>query len=228
MSARDPRLLFVVVLAFQSSSGQIQARDPFQATRARMVEEVLIAEGIKDPRVIKSMQQTMRHEFVPIAKRRLSYFDMAIPIGRAQTISPPYVVAYMTQMLELKAEDTVLEIGTGSGYQAAVLSPLVKDVYTIEIVETLGRRAAATLRRLKYKNVHSRIGDGFKGWPSKAPFDKIIVTCSPENVPLPLVEQLKEGGRMIVPLGERYQQSLYLFTKKDGKLISEALVAASR
>ena len=117
----------------------------------------------------------------------------------------------------------MLEIGTGSGYQAAVLSPLVKDVYTIEIVEQLGKHAKLTLKRLKYTNVHTKIGDGYHGWPEQAPFDKIIVTCSPEKVPQALVDQLKEGGRMIVPVGERYQQMLYLFKKEDGKLKSEAL-----
>jgi protein-L-isoaspartate(D-aspartate) O-methyltransferase len=149
---------------------------------------------------------------------------MALPIGNAQTISPPFVVAYMTEQLLPEPTDTVLEIGTGSGYQAAVLSPLVKDVYTIEIVKPLGERAARTLKRLKYANVHAKIGDGYQGWPEHAPFDKIIVTCSPEQVPPKLVEQLREGGRMIVPVGERYEQTLYLFRKVDGKLEKVALL----
>jgi protein-L-isoaspartate(D-aspartate) O-methyltransferase len=153
----------------------------------------------------------------------MAYYDMALPIGEGQTISPPFIVAYMTEQLDPQPTDKVLEIGTGSGYQAAVLSPLVKEVYTIEIVDPLGRNAARTLQRLNYKNVFPRIGDGYKGWPEKAPFDKIIVTCSPEKVPQPLVDQLREGGRLIVPLGERYQQMFYLFKKIDGKLESEAL-----
>ncbi len=150
---------------------------------------------------------------------------MALPIGHAQTISPPFVVAYMTEQIDPQPTDKVLEIGTGSGYQAAVLSPLVREVYSIEIVEPLGRKAAATLRRLKYDNVHAKVGDGYQGWPEHAPFDKIIVTCSPERVPPKLVAQLKEGGRMVVPVGERYQQTLYLLKKIDGKLETEALKA---
>jgi protein-L-isoaspartate(D-aspartate) O-methyltransferase len=150
---------------------------------------------------------------------------MALPIGNAQTISPPFVVASMTEAIDPQPDDRVLEIGTGSGYQAAVLSPLVRDVYTIEIVEQLSARATRALKRLGYKNVHTRAGDGYKGWKEVAPFDKIIVTCSPEEVPKPLVEQLKEGGLMVVPVGERYRQTLYLMRKTGGKLKSEALRA---
>jgi protein-L-isoaspartate(D-aspartate) O-methyltransferase len=192
--------------------------DEWTAERNRMVDEEIVAAGVKDPRVIQSMRDTPRHEFMPAAARKNAYFDMAVAIGHGQTISPPFVVAYMTEQLKPEPADKVLEIGTGSGYQAAVLSPLVKEVYTIEIVEPLGQRAARTLRRLKYSNVHCKVGDGYQGWPEHAPFDKIIVTCSPEQVPPALVEQLREGGRMIVPVGERYQQTLYLFEKRDGKL----------
>ena len=149
---------------------------------------------------------------------------MSLPIGESQTISAPFVVAYMTEQLDPQPTDKVLEIGTGSGYQAAILSPLVKEVYSIEIVESLGQKAARTLKRLKYTNVKTKIGDGYQGWPEHAPFDKIIVTCSPEKVPQPLVDQLKEGGRMVVPVGERYTQELYLLRKKDGKLEQEVLV----
>jgi protein-L-isoaspartate(D-aspartate) O-methyltransferase len=159
-----------------------------------------------------------------MAVRANAYYDMGLAIGWGQTISPPFIVAYMTQQLEPKPTDKVLEIGTGSGYQAAVLGPLVGEVYTIEIVKPLGERAARTLKRLKYPNVFVKIGDGFLGWEEHAPFDKIIVTCSPEKVPPRLVEQLREGGRMLVPVGERFQQSLYLFTKKDGQLTKTALL----
>jgi protein-L-isoaspartate(D-aspartate) O-methyltransferase len=152
-----------------------------------------------------------------------AYLDIAIPIGDQQTISSPYIVALMTEALQPKPTDVVLEIGTGSGYQAAILSPLVKDVYTIEIKEDLGQRTIGLLEELGYTNVHCKLGDGFQGWKEHAPFDKIIVTCSPADVPVPLREQLKEGGLMVIPVGERYQQMLYLMRKKDGKLEKEAL-----
>jgi protein-L-isoaspartate(D-aspartate) O-methyltransferase len=200
-----------------------QGRQAFTELRNQMVEADIIGGGITNPRVIQSMRNTPRHEFMPLAQRNHAYFDMALPIGSAQTISPPSVVAYMTEQLEPQPTDKVLEIGTGSGYQAAVLSPLVRDVYTIEIVPALGQRAAKTLKELGYKNVHAKVGDGYLGWPEHAPFDKIIVTCSPEQVPEPLVQQLKEGGRMITPAGERYQQVLYLLKKVGGKMVKEAL-----
>ncbi|MGQ9575541.1 MAG: protein-L-isoaspartate(D-aspartate) O-methyltransferase [Thermoguttaceae bacterium] len=200
-----------------------QAPGDFAAARNRMVDEDLVAAGIQNPRVIAAMRQTPRHEFVPPALRHLAYYDLALPIGHAQTISPPFIVAYMTEQLDPQPTDKVLEIGTGSGYQAAVLSGLVREVYTIEIVQALANRAAADLKRLRYGNVHVKAGDGYLGWPEHAPFDKIIVTCSPEKVPPALVEQLKEGGRMIIPVGQRYQQVFHLLKKTGGKLQTEAL-----
>jgi protein-L-isoaspartate(D-aspartate) O-methyltransferase len=197
--------------------------DRHAAARERMVRDDIAAGGVVDPRVLEALRLTPRHEFVPAAQRHLAYFDMSLPIGEAQTISGPFVVAYMTEKLEPKPTDRVLEIGTGSGYQAAVLSPLVGMVYSIEIHEPLGEKAARTLARLGYRNVVTKVGDGFLGWPEHAPFDKIIVTCSPEDVPQPLVDQLAEGGRMVIPVGERFDQALVLLVKKDGKLLREAL-----
>ncbi len=189
-----------------------------------MVEEYLEREGISNRRVLAVMKDVPRHEFVRSNLWKQAYFDGALAIGFKQTISPPFVVAYMTESIDPQPGDRVLEIGTGSGYQAAVLSGLAKAVYSIEIVEQLGNTAARRLKRLGYDNVHCKVGDGYKGWAEHAPFDKIIVTCSPENVPVPLVEQLREGGKMIVPLGERYQQVFYLFQKQNGKLVEKKLI----
>ena len=201
-----------------------QSSDKFRDVRHRMVKECIEREGVKDPRVLDAMRTVPRHEFVKPAQLKDAYHDTALPIGNQQTISPPFVVAYMTETIEPKETDVVLEIGTGSGYQAAVLSGLVKEVYTIEIVEPLGKEAARKLKKLEYKNVFCKVGDGYLGWAEHAPFDKIIVTCSPENVPVPLVEQLKEGGKLLIPLGERYQQAFHLFEKKDGKLEQKRLI----
>lgn len=202
-----------------------QGTDLQEQKRTRLVQEVLIPSGVSNPRVIDAMKQTERHLFVPERLRDRAYFDMALPIGDAQTISSPLIVAMMTQALDPQPTDKVLEIGTGSGYQAAVLSPLVKEVYTIEIVESLGLSAKKLLGGMaKYKNVTVKVGDGFLGWPEHAPFDKIIVTCSPEDVPQPLVDQLAEGGLMVIPVGERYQQTLYLMRKKGKELEQEALL----
>ena len=195
----------------------------WEAARKQMVDQAIVGSGIADPRVVQAMLATPRHEFVPRRERASAYYDMALPIGGEQTISSPYIVAYMTETLDPQPTDKVLEIGTGSGYQAAVLSGLVQEVFTIEIVASLGQRATRTLKRLGYKNVHVKVGDGYAGWPEESPFDKIIVTCSPEKVPPSLVEQLREGGRMIIPVGERYQQTLVLFGKVDGTLQSQTL-----
>lgn len=205
-------------------SRPLPAADTYEAARLKMVEEDVVREGIRNPRVIEVLKKVPRHEFVPSKLYREAYIDKALPIGHQQTISPPYIVAYMTESLDPQPGDKVLEIGTGSGYQAAVLSGLVQEVYSIEIVAPLGNEARTRLKRLGYSNVHCRVGDGYQGWPEAAPFDGIIVTCSPESVPQPLVDQLKEGGRMIVPMGERFQQTFYLMQKQDGKLVPKRLI----
>ncbi|WP_243318370.1 protein-L-isoaspartate(D-aspartate) O-methyltransferase [Geothrix paludis] len=182
--------------------------------RMRMVREQIVARGVADPRVLEAMGRVPRHEFVPAAVRSQAYEDWPLAIGYGQTISQPYIVAFMTAALAPRPGDRVLEIGTGSGYQAAVLAGLVAEVYTMEIVEPLAQRAEADLKRLGYANVKVRAGDGHLGWPEAAPFDAIIVTCAPEDVPQPLVDQLKVGGRMIIPVGSQWgAQELYLLRK---------------
>jgi protein-L-isoaspartate(D-aspartate) O-methyltransferase len=220
-----PAILSSTILLILVVNVAAQSLRDWRTLASRMVDDEIAAAGVTNKRVIEAMRDTPRHEFVPANQRQYAYYDMALPIGNGQTISPPFIVASMTEAIDPQPGDRVLEIGTGSGYQAAVLSPLVRDVYSIEIVEPLAKRAARALKRLKYDNVKTRAGDGYKGWPEAAPFDKIIVTCSPEKVPPPLVDQLREGGLMVIPMGERYQQTLYLMRKEGNKLKSEALRA---
>jgi protein-L-isoaspartate(D-aspartate) O-methyltransferase len=202
-------------------------RNGFTAARNQMVAEQLAApfRGITDRRVLQAMTTVPRHEFVPEMQRDQAYDDTPLPIGYGQTISQPYIVALMTEQLDPQPGQRVLEIGTGSGYQAAVLARLVREVYSIEIVEPLATRAAADLQRLGYANVFVRSGDGYQGWPDKAPFDAVIVTCAPEHIPQPLVDQLKEGGRMLIPVGPRENQQLYVLEKLDGKIKQRAVLA---
>jgi len=179
----------------------LQSRDPHAASRLEMVAGQIVARGVKDARVLAAMREVPRHEFVPPDVRVSAYTDAPLPIGFGQTISQPYIVALMTELARPSAADSVLEVGTGSGYQAAVLSRLVAGVHSIEIVEPLARTAEATLRRLGYANVQVRVGDGYQGWPEAAPFDIIIVTAAPDAVPTALVAQLKPGGRLVIPVG---------------------------
>jgi protein-L-isoaspartate(D-aspartate) O-methyltransferase len=182
--------------------------------RERMVRNQLEARDIKDPRVLASMTKVPRHEFVPIELIESAYDDCPLPLKSGQTISQPYIVGYMTQALGLKGTEKVLEIGTGSGYQAAVLAEIVREVYTVEILPELSEQAVATLKKLGYSNVHFRVGDGYAGWAEHAPFDRIIVTAAPEEVPQPLIDQLKIGGRMIIPIG-RMEQNLTVLEKEN-------------
>ena len=200
----------------------------FEEQRQQLVAEYLVSPRygppITDKKVLAAMRKVPRHEFVPQDVRDQAYEDKALPIGSGQTISQPYVVALMTQALRLKKGEKVLEIGTGSGYQAAVLAEITPRVYSIEILPELAGNARRTLDRLGYKKVKTRVGDGYLGWKEYAPFDAIIVTCAPEKVPEPLVQQLKDGGRMVIPVEEeRYVQILYLLEKKGGRLVKTGI-----
>jgi protein-L-isoaspartate(D-aspartate) O-methyltransferase len=194
--------------------------DAYEKQRLAMVRDHIEARGVRDPGVLRVMRDTPRHLFVPESWRGRAYADSPLPIGNGQTISQPYIVALMTELLEPGPATTVLEIGTGSGYQAAVLSPLVKEVYTIEIVHELAKSSAALLVKLGYENVTVRQGDGYKGWPEKAPFDRIILTAAPPQLPQALVDQLKPGGKLVAPIGgQGFNQELVVVDKSaDGRI----------
>jgi protein-L-isoaspartate(D-aspartate) O-methyltransferase len=207
------------------------AQADFAAERRQMVEEIRRLEHFVapedahiEPRVLEVMGKVERHEFVPPAQRHAAHRNRPLSIGYGQTISQPLIVALMTSLLAPKAGDIVLEVGTGSGYQAAVLGELVKDVYSIEIVEGLGLSAAAVLKRLNCANVHTRIGDGYKGWPEHAPFDSIIVTAAPDHVPPDLIGQLKPGGRLVIPVGKLTQDLLVITKNEDGTTTRKEVV----
>ena len=217
----------LLILALFAATGCGQSPAPvgdLARERQRMVQEQLVPRGIKEGRVLAAMAKVPREEFVPADARAATYEDGPLPIGHGQTISQPYIVAFMTEQLRSKPSDRVLEIGTGSGYQAAILAELTAEVYTIEIVEPLAKNAEVTLQRLGYKNVHVKVGDGYSGWLEHAPFDAIIVTCAPDHVPQQLTDQLKDGGRMVIPVGERFAQQLYLLEKQNGRLRESAVL----
>lgn len=190
--------------------------DIYQKQRSAMIKSQIIARGISNPQVIKALEKIPRHLFVPPKLREQAYGDYPLPIGHGQTISQPYIVAYMTQKAGLKPTDRVLEIGTGSGYQAAILSQIVKEVYSIEILKELSMSAKIVIDELKLSNIHLKVGDGYLGWSEHAPFDAIVVTAAPSKIPAPLIEQLKMGGRLIIPVGDFHQELVLLTKTKNG------------
>ncbi|MFO7850608.1 MAG: protein-L-isoaspartate(D-aspartate) O-methyltransferase [Spirochaetia bacterium] len=191
-----------------------------------MVEEQIKGRDVSDPRVLEAMRSTPRHLFVPENRRNQAYQDRPLPIGHGQTISQPYIVAFMTETLQLEEGDKVLEIGTGSGYQAAVLAELTREVYSIEIIDGLAERGEKALREAGYDYVQVKKGDGYYGWESHAPFDAVIVTAAAGHIPPPLIEQLKKGGRMVIPVGGVYQTQVLMLVKKDmeGEISTERLM----
>jgi len=200
------------------------AQDPFAQKRYQMVERQIQWRGIKDTLVLKAMRNVPRHLFVPDYIQDQAYMDSPLPIGEGQTISQPYIVAFMTEALQLKGGEKVLEIGTGSGYQAAVLAEIARQVYTIEIVPSLGLRAQQLLKKLGYKNIYVTIGDGYQGLPEQAPFDAVIVTAAPGHIPQPLADQLKKGGRMIIPVGDFHQELMLITKKPDGTVKKQSVL----
>jgi protein-L-isoaspartate(D-aspartate) O-methyltransferase len=222
-------MLLSLFLSFQSAPEKVK-KNPINQTqdythlREKMVTRQLEARGITNRRVLHAFRTVERHRFVLPEYQMLAYSDQPLPIKENQTISQPYVVAFMTEQLDLKQENKVLEVGTGSGYQAAILAQLCDTVYTIEIFETLVEDAKDLFRDLGYHNIYVKQGDGYQGWPEHAPFDAIIVTCSPTQVPKPLVAQLAEGGRFIIPVGRKFAQSLVLIRKQKGRLTQEKVL----
>ncbi|MBI4353561.1 MAG: protein-L-isoaspartate(D-aspartate) O-methyltransferase [Candidatus Omnitrophica bacterium] len=209
--------LCLLTLFFSSwAAGSAGEKERFVIQRKAMVERQIKGRGIQDPAVLEAMRKVERHRFVDERLKPIAYDDTTLPIGYGQTISQPYMVGFMTEAAQLKREDRVLEIGTGSGYQAAVLAEIAKEVYTVEIVEPLAAKAKERLIRMGYTNVHFKQGDGYEGWPKFAPYDAIVVTAAPPKIPEKLVEQLKVGGRMVIPVGS-FDQELYRVTRtKEG------------
>jgi protein-L-isoaspartate(D-aspartate) O-methyltransferase len=216
-------LIFLAGCADSKRVSDLDQKGDFKAMREKMVETQIKARGVKDSRVLSAMLKVERHLFVPKELQTSAYTDQPLAIGEGQTISQPYIVALMTELLELKGGEKVLEIGTGSGYQAAILAELAKEVYTIEIIETLATSAKKVLLQIGYENIMAKTGDGYLGWPEVAPFDAIIVTAAPDHIPEPLLEQLKEGGRMVVPVGI-YSQVLKRIIKRSGRIETSDIV----
>lgn len=217
-------ILILLQLVFLLISFPVQ-ENIYQKKREAMVQQQIIARGIKDKAVLWAMRSVPRHKFIPASQVANAYTDSPLPIGYGQTISQPYIVAYMTEVLKPTPQMKILEVGTGSGYQAAVLAEIVKRVYTIEIVPEHGELAAKRLKSLGYNNVQVKVGDGYMGWQEHAPYDAIIVTAGAESVPPPLLEQLKEGGRMVIPVGSANRtQSLKVIEKKNGKAVTRNLM----
>jgi protein-L-isoaspartate(D-aspartate) O-methyltransferase len=219
-----PATIYISLLLLIFSTCKSQVADEYKNKREQMVKRQIEARGIYDHRVLNAMRKVERHLFVPPDLMVNAYGDYPLPIGCGQTISQPYIVAFMTEALHLKSDSKVLEIGTGSGYQAAILAELCDSVFTVEIFSELGQRAKNLLNILGYKNIKVKIGDGYQGWPAHSPYQAIIVTCSPTHVPVPLIEQLDEGGRMIIPVGEQGDQDLIILIKKNGKLLQEKVL----
>lgn len=218
-----PMIILAVIMAVTVSCAAQPKKEPdYDLARQRMIRTQLAARDISDKRVLQAFDRVERHLFVDDSLRRYAYTDQPLPIDENQTISQPYIVSLMTQLLEIQDNDRVLEIGTGSGYQAAILAELAASVFTIEILDSLGRKAERLLGDLGYENVTVRIGDGYLGWPEEAPFDAIIVTCAAPRIPDPLIDQLAEGGRLVIPVGSDWQE-LILLRKKDGQISREEI-----
>lgn len=212
----------IVIIIFAVLLSSIQ--DEFTGARHAMVESQIAGRGVTNKQVLDAMKKVPRHQFVPDIYKPEAYQDRPLPIGMDQTISQPYIVGYMTEAISPENDDVVLEIGTGSGYQAAVLAEIVKEVYTLEIIPQLGKEAKERLEKMGYKNIHCRVSDGYYGWQKYAPFDAIIVTAAAERIPQPLVDQLAEGGRMIIPVGPAFDvQNLVLLIRKNGEIKTKKL-----
>lgn len=216
-------IYYAVVFGLFLGVAQGEEEWDFKELREGMVRYQIEERGITDKGVLEAMRKVERHRFVPLSIQHLAYEDMPLPIGEGQTISQPYIVALMTEVLQLKGKEKVLEIGTGSGYQAAILAELAKEVYTIEILPGLANRAEELLKELGYKNIKVKCGDGYLGWAEFAPFDCIIVTCAPPEIPQSLIEQLKDGGSMVLPVGTEFQK-LKLLLKENGKVKEKDII----